>query len=510
MKHGAKRDDDVNTPIGHEPPDHFVGTGISGLDEILAGGLTPNRIYLLDGTPGAGKTTLALQFLIEGAARGEKSLYITLSETEDELRASAHTHDWDLRGVEFREYIPGDTSLQQQSDLTMFHSSEVELGETLSAILRDIEAVKPRRVVIDALSELRLLTETALRYRRQLLALKRFFIDRACTVLLLDDRSDIERDSHVESIAHGVISLEHGLTPYGADTRRLRVRKFRGRKFRAGLHDYSIRKGGLVVFPRLVVSEGEATFKREAIGSGIVAIDALLGGGPQFGSSTLLSGPAGSGKTTVAMQYVAAAAARGQPVSVFMFDELRGLMIDRLNDIGIDLKPLIARQTLRLRQIDPTALPPGEFAALVRADVESGVRVVVIDSLNGYLNAMPHEHFLGAQLHELFAYLGMRGVATLLVVGQQGIVGSNMPVPIDASYLADSIVLFRFFEARGAVRKAISVTKKRGGGHESTIRELLIDTAGVRVGEPLVEFQGILTGVPSLASSKTPSPSPRT
>jgi circadian clock protein KaiC len=477
--------------------DRDANTGIGGLDEILGGGLTPNRIYLVDGTPGAGKTTLALQFLMAGAAQHEVSLYVTLSETEAELRASGQTHGWDLRGVSFREYMPEDASLDNRSELTMFHSSEVELGETLTRMLHDIDELKPRRVIIDALSEFRVLAETPLRYRRQILALKRFFVDRGCTVLMLDDRSDDERDSHVESIAHGVISLEHDLTPYGLDSRRLRVRKFRGRSFRAGLHDYQIKKGGLVVYPRLIATERAESFRRDAISSGISALDALLGGGPQMGTSTLLIGPAGSGKTTVAMQYVAAAAARGQQAAVYMFDELRSLMTQRLKAIGLNLDAMVAQGTLLLRQIDPAEQSPGEFAALVRADVEGGAKMVVIDSLNGYLNSMPHEEFLGIQLHALFAYLGVNGVATILVVGQQGIVGSNMSTPIDASYLVDSVVLFRFFESRGLVRKAISVTKKRGGGHENVIRELVIDSHGVRVGDPLSAFHGILTGVPA-------------
>lgn len=473
-------------------------TGIPGLDDVLHGGLQPGHIYLIDGTPGAGKTTLAMQYLIEGAARGEATLYVTLSETELELRNSAASHRWNLDGISIREYIPTDATLDKDAGLTMFRSSEVELGETLTRILSDIETLQPRRVVIDALSELRLLCEETLRYRRQLLALKRFFINRACTVLMLDDRSDIDRDSQVESIAHGVISLEHSFTPYGGDQRRLRIRKLRGQTYAAGLHDYQIVTGGLVVFPRLIASEHRESFERRAAPSGIAALDSLLGGGPQKGTSTLLIGPAGSGKTTVAMQYVAAAAARGEKVSVYMFDELRDLLVDRFEDVGLKLNDLVDSGMLALRQIDPTALSPGEFADLVQRDVKEGTGMVVIDSLNGYLNSMPHEGFLAAQLHELFAYLGHRGVVTLLVVGQQGIVGNNMQVPIDASYLVDSIILFRFFELRGQVRKAISVMKKRGGSHEKTIRELTIDIEGVSVGNALNEFQGVLSGVPSV------------
>jgi circadian clock protein KaiC len=475
-------------------------TGIEGLDLILQGGLIPARTYLIEGTPGAGKTTLSMQFLLEGLRRGEKCLYVTLSESTAELEASARSHGWDLDGIEIREYIISDASVERDEELTMFHSSEVELGSTMSRILRAIEASRPRRVVIDALSELRLLSESTLRYRRQLLALKKFFAERECTVLVLDDGSGAERDSHVESIVHGVISLEHALTEYGVDRRRLRVRKLRARGFQTGLHDYVIRTGGLQIFPRLVAAQHATTFTRRALESDIGELNQLLGGGPQTGTSTLLIGPAGSGKTTIAMQYAVAAARRGERATVYMFDELRGLLLDRLRDIRMDIQDVVQSGTLSLRQIDPTEMSPGEFASLVRADVEqAGATVVVIDSLNGYLNSMPHEHFLTAQLHELLSYLGQRGVATILIVGQQGIVGSNMRTPVDASYLADSIVLFRFFEAGGEVRKAISVTKKRGGAHENTVRELTIDSQGVRLGHALTEYRGgVLTGSPVL------------
>jgi circadian clock protein KaiC len=477
-------------------------TGVKGLDEILRGGLPKNRVYLVEGTPGAGKTTLAMQFLLQGAREKQRSMYVTLSETAEELRASADSHGWSLEGVCIREYIITETSVERDREVTMYHTQELELGDTLARMLKDIREFRPDRVVIDALSELRLLSDSVLRYRRQLLALKKFFNECQCTVLMLDDRSNVERDSHVESIVHGVIALEYDLTEYGSDQRRLRIRKLRGRSVLVGLHDYAIRTGGLEVFPRLIASHHLTQFERKPLPSGLRELDQLLGGGPQSGTSTLLIGPAGSGKTTVAMQYAMAAAKQGKKVALYLFDERRELLIDRLGAMGMDLREVIAKGCMSASQIDPTQMSPGEFAAQVRNDVELGkVSLVVIDSLNGYLNSMPHEQFLAVQLHELLAYLGNRGVVSFLVVAQQGIMGANMTTPVDASYLTDSIVLFRYFEAQGEVRKAISVAKKRGGSHENSIRELKIDADGIRVGEPLAEFQGVLTGVPTFLRS---------
>lgn len=475
-----------------------LATGINGLDEVLLGGLPDNHVYLVEGSPGAGKTTLAMQFLLQGVRENQRSMYITLSETADELRASARSHGWSMDGIEIREYIITDTSVERDREVTMYHTPELELGDTMARMLKDIREVQPERVVIDALSELRLLSDSVLRYRRQLLALKKFFNQCNCTVLLLDDRSNVERDSHVESIVHGVIALELDLTAYGSDRRRLRVRKMRGRSFLAGLHDYNVRTGGLEVFPRLMSASHAAKFERNALPSGLPQLDQLLGGGPQFGTSTLLIGPAGSGKTTVAMKFAVSAVQQGHKVAVYLFDELRGLLLDRFGQGGMNLSGAVESKGMTITQIDPTQKSPGEFAAQVRADVEQGgVRLVVIDSLNGYLNAMPHEEFLTAQLHELLAYLGKRGVVTFMVVAQRGIMGANMLTPVDASYLADSIILFRYFEMRGEVRKAISVAKKRGGPHENAIRELTVNSDGINVGEPLSDFQGVLTGVPS-------------
>jgi circadian clock protein KaiC len=473
-----------------------ASTGVAGLDEILGGGLPADRIFLVEGNPGAGKTTLALQFLLDGARRGESVLYLTLSESARELTAMAASHGWSLDGIAIREYVASEAVFGHEH-VSMYHAAEVELGETLRRMLADIDTLKPRRLVLDALSELRLLAETSIRYRRQLLAFKQFFLDRGCTVLLLDDRSQTLGDPHVQSVLHGAIELEVSRSVYGKDRRTLRIGKLRGRAYASGMHDYEIRRGGLEVFPRLIAAEHHRTFDREPVSSGVPALDALLGGGPQWGTSTLLLGPAGVGKTTTAMLYALAAVRRGERASVYLFDEAVGVLRERLGAIGLDVDAALGSGRLRLTQVDPAELSPGEFAHRIRRDVEQdGHRVVVIDSLNGYLNAMPEDRFLTSQLHELLAFLANRGVLSLLIVGQQGIVGPNIQAPIDASYLADSVVLFRFFEADGRVRKAISAAKKRGGSHENLIRELTIDARGVHVGEPLKGFRGVLTGHP--------------
>jgi circadian clock protein KaiC len=492
----------------HDHGDRAIGTGIPGLDQVLEGGLTPNRIYLVEGNPGAGKTTLALQFLLEGVRAGEPVLYMTLSESAIELDSVARSHGWSLEGVTVREYVLHEASFGHEQ-VTMFHPAEVELGETLNRMLSDVDELRPARVVLDALSELRLLAETTIRYRRQLLAFKQFFLKRRCTVLLLDDCSGVPADPHVQSVMHGVVMLECQRTAYGGDRRQLRVAKLRGRAFRSGAHDYEIRRGGLEVFPRLVASDHVRQFERAPMSSGIASLDALLGGGPVAGTSLLLMGPAGAGKTTIAMQYAISAARRGENAAVFAFDETLATLRGRLREIGLDPDPLVADGRLKLRQVDPVELSPGEFEHLVRTAVEQdGARLVVIDSLNGYLNAMPAERHLTAQLHELFAYLANHGVVSMLLIGQRGLVGSAFESPVDASYLSDSLLLLRFFESEGRVRKAISVTKKRGGGHEATVRELVIDRSGIQVGESLSDFRGVLTGVPEYVGPAA-SPGPR-
>ncbi len=475
----------------------LVRTGIEGLDDILGGGLTANRLYLVEGDPGTGKTTFGLKFLLSGVACGEPAVYVTLSETKDELEAVAQSHGWSLEGLTVTELAPTEESLAPEAENTMFHPSELELGETTKTILRDVHRVKPRRVVFDSLSEMRLIAQNSLRYRRQILALKQFFVGQKCTVMLLDDRTSEVSDLQLQSLAHGVISLERRSPEYGVMQRRLQVLKMRGKPFRPGYHDYTIIKGGLDVFPRLVAAEHNHEFASAQVKSGLDGLDALMCGGLDRGTSTLLVGPAGSGKSTLATQYAVAAAGRGERAAFFLFDEGKTTLMARSAALGLDLQGYLNSGRVSICQIDPGAISPGEFIHLVRREVDEGqATVVVIDSLNGYLNSMPEARFLAIQLHELLVYLGQKGVTTILVVAQHGLVGP-METPIDASYLADSVILLRYFEAQGRVRQAISVLKKRSGAHERTIRELEFRAGGVRIGEPLVAFHGVLSGIPS-------------
>jgi circadian clock protein KaiC len=484
------------------PASNRLGTGVEGLDEILEGGLPENRIYLLEGDPGTGKTTIALQFLMEGARRGEAGLYVTLSETKEELQAVAESHGWSLDGFHLYELVPLEESLKPEAQYTIFHPSEVELGETTSAVLKEVERIRPRRVVFDSLSEMRLLAGEALRFRRQILALKQYFAAHKSTVLLLDDKVSDGRDLQVQSLAHGVISLEHLAVEYGAERRRLRVLKLRGSRFRGGYHDFNIETGGVRVFPRLVAADHRQRFAPEPVSSGLPELDALLGGGLDRGTSTLVIGPAGAGKSTLTAQFAVSAAARGDHAGVYIFDEIRETYIVRSAGVGSDMRDYVEQGLINIQQIDPAEVAPGEFTSRVMSAVhDDGARVIVIDSLNGYLNAMPEERFLTIQMHELLTSLNQQGVVTLLVMAQHGFLGSTMGTPVDVSYLADTVLMLRYFESGGAVRRALSVVKKRSGAHENTIREFQVSSGGIRIGEPLTKFQGVLTGVPMFSGA---------
>jgi circadian clock protein KaiC len=476
----------------------LVATGIEGFDDVLEGGFTPNRLYLIEGDPGSGKTTLAIQFLLEGARLGERVLYVTLSETKEEIQGVADSHGWSLDGVTLCELIPSEESLLPDAQTRMFHPSEVELSETTKSVLAEVERTKPSRVVFDSLSEMRLLAQNPLRYRRQILALKQFFIGRNCTVLLLDDRTSDAADLQLQSLAHGVVMLEQLAPEYGAERRRLRVIKMRGKSYRGGYHDYSIVPGGLDVYPRLVASDHPGATAPDRMLSGVAALDRLLAGGLDRGTSTLLMGPAGSGKSSIAVHYTVAAAQRGEHAVLFTFDESRATLMARAAGMGMDLAPLQDKGLLRIQQVDPAELSPGELThQILHAVDRDGARVVVIDSLNGYLNAMPEERFLTIHLHELLTYLGQKGVVTFLVVAQHGLLGSAMQAPVDASYLADTVILLRYFEAAGRLRRAISVIKKRSGAHEDTLREFRLSAKGLWVGDPLEDFHGVMAGIPT-------------
>ncbi|MGE8064278.1 ATPase domain-containing protein [Pseudomonas sp. NPDC089569] len=482
-----------------------ASTGIEGLDDILDGGFSRSHLFLLEGEPGTGKTTIALQFLLAGARAGERTLYITLSETERELRQGARSHGWELDdNVCIFELTPPENLLDTEHQQSLLYSSDLELGEATRQIFETVERVKPNRVVLDSLSEIRLLAQSSLRYRRQILAIKHYFVRYDATVLLLDDLTTEALDKTVHSVAHGVVRLEE-LTPnYGAERRRIRVMKYRGQKYRGGFHDFTILEDGVHVFPRLVAAEHRGAYLREQLTSGIAQMDALLGGGIETGSSSLILGPAGTGKSLVAMLFAAAAVTRGEKAALFIFDEELGLLFDRMKKIGIDLQVLQDTGNLLIEQVDAAELSPGEFADRVRRCVDNGdIKTVVIDSLNGYQAAMPEENALVLHIHELLLYVNRKGAATFMTVAQHGLVG-DMQAPVDITYLADTVILLRYFEALGKVRRAISIIKKRTGAHESTIREYRIGSGGITIGQPLDAFQGILRGVPTYLGASMP------
>jgi circadian clock protein KaiC len=482
-----------------------AATGITGLDDILGGGLARNRLHLLEGSPGTGKTTMALQFLLNGAEAGEAGIYISLAETEHELRDGARSHGWNIGPkVEVFELVPPESVLDPEQHQSLLYSSDLELGETVKRIFDAIERLRPKRIVIDSLSEIRLLAQGSLRYRRQVLALKHYFAQNNSTVIMLDDLTTEGMDRAVHSIAHSVIHLDQLAPIYGGERRRLRVVKCRGQAFRSGYHDFIIRSGGVDVFPRLVAAQHRTGFAGKLLQSGIPELDHLLGGGVSTGSSTLLVGPAGTGKSLLGLHYLAAAVERGERGALFAFDEELGLLLARAKGLGIDLETMQNDKKLYIEQMDAAELSPGEFSHRVRRSVDrENIRTVVIDSLNGYQASMPEEQYVILHLHELLQYLNRQGTATFLTVAQHGMIG-DMKQTIDVTYLADSVLMLRYFEALGRVRRAISVIKKRTGPHEDTIREFRITNRGIEVGPALKEFQGVLRGVPTYLGGTEP------
>ena len=481
-----------------------ISTGVPGLDEVLHGGLPANHLYLVQGSPGVGKTTLALQFLIEGARRGEPGLYISLSESEDEIRLVAASHGWSLDGVTLAEFTASE-GLNASEGYTLFSPAEVELGEVMRALLAEVERTQPARVVFDSLSEVRLLAQHSLRYRREILALKQYFAGSKRTVLLLDDLTAEPDDGQLQSLAHGVISLEQRTTSYGAERRRLRVVKLRGASYRGGYHDFSVETGGVQVYPRLVAARSDKQVVDGTLPSGVGRLDELLGGGLDRGASLLVMGPSGSGKSSVAAQFASAALSRGERAFVFVFDESEATLLARSEKLGMGLQEHAAEGLLTVRQVDPAEISPGEFVKAVCDSVEvDGARVVIIDSLNGLMHAMPDEKALVVQLHELMTWLRYRGVTSVMVAAQHGLLGSAMTTNVDVSYLADVVLLLRYFEAGGRVRNAISVVKRRTGDHERTIREFAMGPSGLHVGRPLEAFRGVLTGVPTYVGGGDP------
>lgn len=487
--------------------DPRISTGTEGLDLILNGGLTPGRTYLLEGAPGSGKTTLGLQYLLEGVHVGDRCLYVTLSETSEELHAVASSHGWSLDGIDLFELSSAEEVLGDGRQQTVLHPWEIELSATVDLIMKRVDEARPQRLVFDSLSELRLLAQDALRYRRQVLALKQYFAGRNITVILVDDLTGErgERDAHLHSISHGVITLERRTLEFGSARRQLQVQKMRGVEFVGGYHDVAIERGGFLVFPRLIASDFHSPFLGDPISSGVPELDLLLDGGPSRGTCVVLTGPAGCGKSSIALRYALEACVRGENATVYAFDERIGTLLSRARGMDDDPQAMIDAGCLKISQMDPADVAPGQFAWMVRQEVEKrGVKVIVIDSLFGYLASMPEEKQLLLQLHELLSYLNQQGVVTLLLNPQHGLMGSMNTGHLNISYIADVIVLFRFFEAAGRLRKAISVIKNRSGGHEDAIRELRIDDRGIRIGEPLTSFKGVLSGTPEYVGDSDP------
>jgi len=476
----------------------IVRTGCPGLDDILNGGFPQGRIYLLEGDPGAGKTTLAMQFVREGVKNGERTLYITLAESRSDLSQAAKSHGVTLDGIEIVELFPAEDELLPEKQYTVFHPAEVELNDRMQRIVKEIQRVRPERLVVDALSELRMLAKDPLRYRRQILSLKDFMAEQNCTVLLLDDRTSRDPDLQLHSLVHGVLCMNRVSREYGKTRRQIEVSKLRGTAYREGFHDYAILTGGVMIFPRLVAADTRNQQAPEPVSSGIAELDNLTGGGLDRSTSTLLIGPAGCGKTSIAVQWAATAAARGEASAIFTFEEAPRTLITRAAGLGVDIGPHVESGKISIHRVDPAELTPGELVASVQHYVENkNARMIVLDSLNGYLQSMPGEKFLAVHLHELLAYLGNRGVLTIMVLAQAGSMGSALQSSVDVSYLADNILMLRYFESHGEVRQAISTLKRRSGNHEHTIRELRLGPGRIRIGRPLQEFQGVLTGTPT-------------
>ena len=479
-------------------------TGIAGLDDILGGGLPTNHLYLLDGEPGTGKTTLALQFLLEGVAKGERGLYVTLSESKAELTAVANSHGWDLTGIEIFE-LSKENALDIEQGYTIFHPAEVELQQTVDEVLKVVERHNPARVAFDSLSEMRLLAREPLRFRRQILALKQFFSGRDCTVILLDDKTAPEGDLQLHSLAHGVVVLEHVALEYGSERRRLQVTKVRGIRFRGGFHDFRILTGGIEVYPRVLQDEPRVNVTGDTLRSGSVPLDKLLGGGLTCGTSTLITGAAGTGKSVLCTQFARSEIKRGKRVLFYLFDERMATFTLRAASLEMDMEEARQSGQLKMTQVEPTELSPGEFASqVVRAVEEDKCSLVIIDSINGYMQSMPEERLLPIQIHELLSFLSNNGVTCIMTLVQHGIFGNPVDEAVEVSYLADTVILMRYFEVSGTVRQAISVVKKRSGDHERTIRECKVQKGGLFVGEPLRDFQGVLTGVPNYTGSTAP------
>ncbi|PRY06143.1 ATPase domain-containing protein [Paraburkholderia sp. BL25I1N1] len=476
----------------------LVLTGIPELDFVLRGGLPKYRLHLIEGAPGTGKTTIALRFLIDGVRNQESCLYVTFSESTDELVSAARTHGWDVGGIDFFELVPDEAQAAQQQ--TVLLPAEIELDKTVQRIIARIEATHPDRIVIDSVSELRLLAHDPFIYRRQLSSLKRFLQGRCITTILLDDLR-FNDDGELQSLVHGVISLSSSERDYGAGRRRLRIAKMRGTNLMSGWHDYALVTGEVLVFPSLIANDHTSDVRGAPLRSGSPGLDEILGSGLDRGTTTMLIGPSGAGKSSLALSYALAGARNGEHAAYFSFDEAYEIFVRRGQSLGLDPQPALASGQLAWQRMNPSRISPGEFVWAVRREVEDkNARVVVIDSINSYLSTMPEERSLIAQLHELLTYLNRRGVVTLLLLAQQGVLG-DVENPVDLSFLSDTVLLLRFFEAAGQLRRAVTVIKRRTGAHDTAIHEFRLSGHGVEIGRPLRDLHGIFSGVPTYSGS---------